>query len=229
MYIKKSGLELLPDWVDREAWKSYQAEALDSRGIYRALDGIDKHFADPVTRRIFGAKKELSWDDIEEMVVTLGSRIKESYSPGALVGIEKGGALYVRRLAQELDIDPQDPSKVGKIKIAHYRHPASRRLITQLPFFFAPARVEGGCAVVSKDKNLLLVDDDVATGKTIACGKEYFMENGAQDVRSAILCGNQSRLSKATRKLLWGEEPDYYAATEAYGIYPWYMLKKNSF
>jgi hypoxanthine phosphoribosyltransferase len=221
MLLKKSGLEPIPEWADREVWESYKRENGKYRGniLYRTLTKTL-----PVQHWFFGAEK-MDWDQTEQMIVELGKNVKKVYAPDVLFGIDKGGSLYVRRLARELDIDPHDPERVARMKITHYRDLLGTNPLTQpIAMVFYKARVEEEPAINPSGKRILLVDSDVATGKTLQSGKGFVMGHGAENAKSATLYGNMG-MNGLVRKIAFrNNEPDFFASQKAYGIYPWYQI-----
>jgi hypoxanthine phosphoribosyltransferase len=226
MYTKTSKLEPVPDWVDKDMWKSYKNEYESEHRIYRFVDIVGIPF-ERITRKIYKAGGKIDWNGVDYLIGELAKKIKGNYEPDYVLGIERAGALIVNRFAEKIDIDPKNRERVGKIGISHYRHPLSRRIVTKLPFMlFSDAWIESSPEMETEGGKVLLFDSDLATGKTIKCGKKYLMDKGAADVKSAVLCGNDSGFARWQRKIFFGtEEPDFSVSEKAYMNYPWYRIK----
>lgn len=233
----KGSKSAVPDWVDPECWDSYVRESEERGGIesriHRAVNGI----IEPV----FFRPDHLEWDDVEQRVVELGEKIGESgYVADSIVGVTRGGAMYMKRLAEELDIDPQDPERVGKIEISHYGKWTGKNLATiWIPMVFDKAEVKKTPSMCMKitGNDVLVADDDVASGETLSVAKNYVSLRGAENVKSAALYGNNSRRADFCRKILRYvtyankrdiiyQGADFFARPEGYGVYPWNHFKK---
>lgn len=218
----------VPDWVDRECWESYVscAKTPDSP-IYRQLRWIDKNILEP-----FMFKPEVfDWDGVEELVVSLGDKIRKEYDPDAVVGIERGGAIYAKRLAEAMDIDPNDTDNVGKMSVKHYGgglgwlgHNITTLI---LPMLFDDAIVEKCPNIEVEGKKVILADDEVASGKTLFAGKSHITMSGAKDVKSATLMGGNNVLTKIVRRGFSLKGADFSAGDACYGIYPWYQVVRE--
>ncbi len=225
--LKTSGIEPVPGWADKEVWEMYKAEKNKdlSNPAYRMLSA-----ADPFQDRFYEAKK-LDWEGVDEKIGVLADKIKKNYRPDLLIGIAKGGALYVGRLAEKLDIDPEDPQRVARMKISHYRNILGRTGMTQtIPWLFAKARTESSPKNYRNEKvnlnnmKVILADDDPATGKTLTKGKGFCEKEMVDEVKSGTLFGCQGIPAKIRNVIFRNDEPDFFADPGAYAIYPWYQI-----
>lgn len=141
--------------------------------------------------------KKISWSKIERMCKKLAEKIKD-YNPDWLIGISRGGLIPVRLLSDYLNI-----SNVAIIRIEFYK---TINQTSDFPQITQPLQVD------VKDKKILVVDDVVDTGMSIAVAKEHIKRAGAKEVRVASL----HYKPKSNLK------PDYFIEeTESWIVYPW--------
>ena len=106
----------------------------------------------------------LDWDTFTKEVKDLGNKI--DYQPDLIVGIARGGVIPAVFLSKQL--------KVKDMMVLKVRVEGNERIL----------RAEVVADV--KDKNILLVEDMLETGKTLVVVKEYLESKGA-NVKTACL------------------------------------------
>lgn len=124
----------------------------------------------------------LSQDEIARRVADLGHEISIFYRdrPLVLVGVLNGAFIFMADLARSLSIDVE----IDFIRVASY----------------GMSSTSSGAISLSKDveldlqgKEVLLVEDIVDTGRTLAWLKEFFHDKGATSVRICTLIDKKER------------------------------------
>jgi hypoxanthine phosphoribosyltransferase len=141
----------------------------------------------------------LDWHDIKEILMKLAQDIvKKGYTPQAVVGIMRGGWIPARILSDLLDVHD-----IGAIEIKFYRGIEERG---ERPVVTQPLLLD------VRDKNVLIVDDVVDTGKSLQVAINAISLQGPKGIRSASLYTKPWSLIK----------PDFcYGETDKWIIFPW--------
>ncbi len=133
----------------------------------------------------------LSQQEIARRVVELGHEISALYQdrPLVLVGVLNGAFIFMADLARSLTINVE----IDFVRVASY----------------GMSSTSSGSISLSKDvgldltdKDVLLVEDIVDTGRTLAWLKEFFHDKGATSVRLCTLINKKERRQAAV-------EPDF--------------------
>ena len=106
----------------------------------------------------------MDWTSFIQELKKLSARI--DYRPDIVVGIARGGVIPARLLATELNIDTMYFLTVRK-------QGDQRRVVTEVLDDLV-------------DRNILLVEDALETGKSLIAAKEYLIAKGAR-VKTACL------------------------------------------
>ena len=127
-------------------------------------------------------KRILSQEEIARRVVQLGQEISVFYRnrPLVLIGVLNGAFIFMADLARALTRDVE----IDFIRVASY----------------GKSSVSSGVISLSKDveldlagKEVLLVEDIIDTGRTLAFLKEFFLKKGAASVRICTLIDKKER------------------------------------
>src|SRR5690242_5307656 len=131
----------------------------------------------------------MNWDTLEQEIAKLAKMI--STKPDILVGIVKGGIIPARLLAQHLGVDEMYCLTVKKID-------QKRIVVTEI-------------TTDIKNKQILLVEDILETGRSLVYAKEYLEKKGA-------IVQTASLYKLPTSEII----PDYFLneITEVYTL-PW--------
>lgn len=147
----------------------------------------------------------LSWGEAIELCYELAMRIHRSgYVPDAIVAVLRGGILPALIVSDVLGVNEFHAVRARHWGIGEEIYPEP--LIEQLP----------RDAVFGK--RLLVVDEVVDTGKTLAAVVRELEEAGAREVRSGVLHVKPSTIF----------EPDYYVVRLpewAWVFYPWSLVE----
>lgn len=147
--------------------------------------------------------KYITWKEIVKGCVELASRIKrDQYKPDLIVSIVKGGVVPARILSDLLEVD-----EICFIGVRFYKTVAQRSSKPQLTFSLT-------CSV--RDKNILVVDDVVETGRTLQLVIEELGMDGAKRVKTAAIYVKK-----------WSNVmPDYYyMMVDKWIVFPWEIVE----
>ncbi len=141
----------------------------------------------------------VDWKKIWEMTLRLADQIVTSgFNPDAIVGILRGGYIISRIVADVLGTE-----ELGVVEVKFYKgigETAERPIITQ------PLMID------VRNKNVLIVDDVVDSGRTLEVVTEQVRLRGASQVRAAALFTKPRSIIK----------PDYFVEeTTNWVIFPW--------
>jgi hypoxanthine phosphoribosyltransferase len=140
-----------------------------------------------------------TWDEIYDLLLGLADRIrKDNFRPDIIVGILRGGCTPARVMADLL----------GNPKLAD----------VGVKFYVGTVRAEGEPVLTQpvstsvEDKNVLLLDDVVDTGKSLQLVKEHIIGNGARIVKTASIYFKPWSIIV----------PDFYKRkTRSWVVFPW--------
>ena len=151
--------------------------------------------------------KLVSWDDIVKWSRELAKKVKESgYKPDVIVAVARGGFVPARLLCDFLGVE-----NLLSLQSQHWTEAAkaAERAIIKFPY-----------KVDLTGKKVLLVDDIVDTGESLALAKKYILENWKpKELRIATL-----QWIKPVAKI----KPDYYLIEVTEWVwfqYPWTRLE----
>ena len=151
--------------------------------------------------------KLVSWNDIVKWSRELAKKVKESgYKPDVIVAVARGGFVPARLLCDFLGVE-----NLLSLQSQHWTEAAkaAERAIIKFPY-----------KVDLTGKKVLLVDDIVDTGESLALAKKYILENWRpKELRIATL-----QWIKPVAKI----KPDYYLIEVTEWVwfqYPWTRLE----
>jgi len=151
--------------------------------------------------------KLVSWNDIVKWSRELAKKVKESgYKPDVIVAVARGGFVPARLLCDFLGVE-----NLLSLQSQHWTEAAkaAERAIIKFPY-----------KVDLIGKKVLLVDDIVDTGESLALAKKYILENWRpKELRIATL-----QWIKPVAKI----KPDYYLIEVTEWVwfqYPWTRLE----
>ena len=179
--IKKEDRSL--DWVIRQMLKLCPAE----------WTGIDT--------------KKYGWEDVEALIDENCLSIKGAgYQPDIVIGIKSGGAFIANYVAQCLNVP-----EVDYMHISHYSGNSRSVVKSTVTSMDKQAVIKEEPKKPIAGKNVLLVDDQTATGSTLVVGVEYMLSKGAKDAKTFCLYSRGPKVDFCTRKGLmvytpWGKD-----------------------
>ena len=140
-----------------------------------------------------------TWDEIYDLLLGLADTIrKDSFSPDIIVGISRGGWPPARVMSDLLG-----NSKLADVKVEFYVGISEAKVE---PILTQPV------STPVKNKNVLLLDDVVDTGKSLQLVKEHLVAGGAKTVKSTAIYYKPWSIVV----------PDYYARkTRSWVVFPW--------
>ncbi|ATB36015.1 phosphoribosyltransferase [Cystobacter fuscus] len=139
--------------------------------------------------------QELTWAQFDRAVQTLALAIRQSYSPAAVVGVAHGGVFVGGALSSALG------AEFFPVRISRRSRDKGQ----------AKPKLSGEMPRELKGKRVLIVDDVVASGDTLALAVAMARKVGAREVSTAALVSRPG-----------GFEPDFFAlSTDALVVFPW--------
>ncbi|MFZ5764364.1 MAG: hypoxanthine phosphoribosyltransferase [Thermodesulfobacteriota bacterium] len=135
----------------------------------------------PFSRSTAMKKLILSSAQIAERVTELGRQISRDYAgrPLVLVGVLNGAFIFMADLARAIDL----PVRIDFVRVASYGMTSSAGQLSFIKDVELPLT----------DADVLLVEDIIDTGRTIARLKEHFQAKGAASVRVCALIDKTER------------------------------------
>ncbi len=139
-----------------------------------------------------------SWDDIHLYSAQLGLKVLREYIPDVIIGVLRGGYIVARIVADVMGV-----KELGVVEVKFYRgvgETAEKPVITQ------PLVAD------VRDKNVLIVDDVVDSGRTLQIVAEQARLRGAKNLKSASLYYKPRSIAR----------PDYFVVeTSKWILFPW--------
>ena len=170
---------------------------------------LQHYFIKPFSPRILN--KRIEWSDIESMVAHMA--VRERFD--AVVGITSGGAFIARCVAEQLGIESIYYAQSrfwSRMSIPRNLY-ACFRYYAGMPNDISPTFLSDD--VDLSGKRVLLVDDSVCTGVTLASVNRLCRTHGAAEVKTLALFVNPDhstdyfcRVSKTPLVWPWGWESD---------------------
>ncbi len=135
-------------------------------------------------------KTVLSPEQIAELVRRLAREINEYYQleagaqtesePILVVGILNGAFIFMADLVRELTV----PVEIEFIRTSSYG--SSYTSSGSVKLLAEPV-------VSPRNRRVLIIDDMIDTGRTLAFARDYFLEKGAKEVELAVLLDKRAR------------------------------------
>ncbi|MCD6323859.1 MAG: phosphoribosyltransferase [Desulfurococcales archaeon] len=139
-----------------------------------------------------------SWDDIHLYSAKLALKVLEDYRPDIIIGVLRGGYIVARIVADIMGV-----KDLGVVEVKFYKgvgETAEKPVITQ------PLVAD------VKDKNVLIVDDVVDSGRTLQIVTEQTRLRGAKNLKSASIYYKPRSIAR----------PDYFIVeTSKWILFPW--------
>jgi hypoxanthine phosphoribosyltransferase len=134
----------------------------------------------------------ISSEQIQKRVRELAQQIRAHYSdrPVTIVGVLTGSLVFLADLVRQLDL----PLRIGLVQASSYRGTDTRA---------GQLRIGPELLPDVRNRHVLLVDDILDTGKTLAHLVEHLNRLGTSSVKVAVLLRKRGRQEVPL-------EPDYY-------------------
>ncbi|MFN4261657.1 MAG: hypoxanthine phosphoribosyltransferase [Gemmataceae bacterium] len=148
----------------------------------------------------------LSAERIQQRIDELAVRIKQDYDtqPVTIIGVLTGSMIFLADLVRRLDL----PLRIGLLQASSYRG------TTTTP---GPLRVSPELLPDVRGRHVLLLDDILDTGQTLAHVTAHLRELGVASLRVAVLLRKQGRQRVQVEPDYWGFDiPDRFVV--GYGL-----------
>ena len=119
-------------------------------------------------------------DEVNRRICELGSEITKYYGtePLTLIVIMNGGLFFGAKLAEAIKLDD---FYIDSIAAGSYNHNISSGVV----------KLRSALKLNPKDRNILLADEVLDTGKTLKTIQNTMLELGALSVKTAVLAGKK--------------------------------------
>lgn len=164
--------------------------------------------------------KELNLNEVIRLSKNLGKKVCNSYNPDFVVGISEGGTLVSREVSRELEKPFENIllSRNIDLKKSYESYPFFKpflQLYQGYLFLTKNPEVIGELKSEIKNKNILLVDDTIHTGKTFDVAKNYLFSFNPNSIKTASLfkIGNSSPdfyIGNGRCKFPWSKNSNFY-------------------
>jgi uncharacterized protein len=150
----------------------------------------------------------MDWDALGGRLSEMRDQIiADSFQPGAIVGISRGGLIPATYFANTLNVPDFHVLGIARnISNESFSVKQEPELLWAAPI----GNLQGAC--------LLLVDDVVCEGKTMSLATGILRERGAIEIRTAVIARNHTSRFK----------PNYCGlVAEGWIVFPWEALHEN--
>lgn len=174
-----------PEWFDQRLLPALAAKRHRRRGRLHFLDALVFGALDLAeSLHGFSFTRRHSWVELEGIVREDCARVREQgFVPDAVVGIHSGGAFLAGFVARELGVP-----LVDYVRVVHYPPVLGSMLLAFLTRSFrAPELEPSADGVDVTGRRVLVVDDQVCTGRSLALARDWLLQRGAETVKTYCL------------------------------------------
>lgn len=176
----------VPEWFDPELITLLEKK-IDRSKINkqdRTLDWVLRQMLKACPSEWTGIiTKKFTWRDIESVIKEGCEHVtSKNYNPDLIIGVKSGGAFIANYVAKCLKIE-----EIDYMHISHYSAKSRSVVKSSITSYDKPAIIKEEPKKSVEEKQVLLVDDQTATGATLKAGVEYLKEKGVKDVKTFCL------------------------------------------
>jgi len=200
----------LPEWFDETLKQDLMRKRFRRSGRLHVLDQLVFSLLDVVASSSYWRYgREYSWKDLEALIHEDCSEVRKSgFKPETIVGIKSGGAFIANFVARCLAVRP-----VHYIRVSHYAPIFGSAVLPVL------LRCRSLATLVSHDamtdlrgRSVLLVDDQIRTGRSMEAAQQWVRQRGAGEVRTYCVFCQGARTDFGNRdgimmRVPWGTDP----------------------
>jgi hypoxanthine phosphoribosyltransferase len=199
----------LPDWFDDRLAESLHRKRNRPRG---ALSFIDVA-AFKTLSFCFGSKtwrydQPHDWSELERYIEHDCDEIRAAdFRPDAIIGIRSGGAFIANYVGRCLGV-----RDVGYVRVDRYSPVLGSAFLAVICKYFAAPRLTADADLDLTGRKVLLVDDQVRTGKSLSTARQWVEERGAVEIRTYCMFTQGYRPDFGRRAGImmncpWGDDP----------------------
>ena len=199
----------LPDWFDPRLVGLLKRKLGRKKTILSFVDWVTFQILELVVRpKGWSYLRPVTWGDLETMIQADCQVITDlEYAPDVVVGIKSGGAFIANYVAKCLGVE-----EVCYVQVEYYRPIFSSTVLAFITRFLRRARLTLTGELDVQGKRVLLVDDQVYTGKSLRAARAYLEQSGAAAVKTYCVYITGSSTDFAGRRgrmnyVPWGDDP----------------------
>jgi len=146
----------------------------------------------------------ISWVDIHKALITLVNRMSSTFKPDVIIAVAKGGLIPARIVSDLMGVD-----EIGYIEVKFYKAIGVRSEKPFIKYLAIPQL---------KDKNVLVVDDVVDSGRTIQLVIDTLSSHAPRQIKTLVLFLKP-----------WSTyTPDYYyEVANEWIVFPWEICESK--
>ena len=199
----------LPAWFDL----SLKQELLDKknrpRGLLCYIDLLCNYALEWIVRSpSWRYVAPYEWSELEALIEEDAREIRAStFRPDVVIGIKSGGAFISNYVARCLDVQ-----LVGYVRVARYTPILGCSALAFFLRYFSGARLRTETDIELAGQNVLIVDDQVRTGKSLLAVRRWTEIRGAKEVRTYCMFSQGAKADFGSRDGMivncpWGDDP----------------------
>ena len=138
-------------------------------------------------------RQELTFDETIKKSGELADLVRQNYSPDLIIGIAAGGVLPANEISKALNVDYGQLTIRRDIDLYETYASAPKALLPFVKLYQGylfmttnPTLIEEG-DFICENRNILLVDDTIHTGKTLQIAMNNLRQRGAGQIKTAAI------------------------------------------
>ena len=199
----------LPEWFDRRLRGELLRKRNRPRGACSIIDAAAFWMMGMLVRNAsWRFSREYDWSELESYIEDDCREIRASdFQPDVVVGIKSGGAFIANLVGTLLGT-----SDVGYVRVERYSPVWGSTVLALLTKYFRAPKLVVDTDLDLTGRKVLLVDDQVLTGKSLSLARQWVESCGASEIRTYCVFTQGYRPDYGTRsgimmKSPWGDDP----------------------
>jgi len=152
--------------------------------------------------------KPITWSDLEAMMEQDCQCIQSSgFAPNLIIGVKSGGAFIANFIAKRLGIP-----NVQYVHVTYYSPIFGSTVLAFITRFLRKPRFRIERPIDVEGKRVLLVDDQIYTGRTLRAASDWLVQNGVHEIKTYCLYASREETDFCYRRgrmnyVPWGDDP----------------------
>lgn len=188
----------VPNWFDNELRSDLIKKVNRQRGLLSFVD----------TLVIGGHTKRYNWSEITRIIEEDCQQVYDyKFSPDIVVGIKSGGAFIAKYVSGCLGVN-----KVGYLRVDRYNPVLGSAFLAVVFKYYRQARLTPTSSLDLRNRHVLVVDDQIRSGKSLDLARRWIEAQGAAEVKTFCLFTQGAKADFGNRPELmidspWGDDP----------------------